>query len=458
MRRAHTVEQVRAAEAALMAQLPEGMLMQRAASGLATACLDLLGYGYGARVALLVGGGDNGGDVLHAGARLAKRGARVEAVLLSRNVHERGLAALRAAGGRVVPRIERADLVVDGIVGIGGRPGLRDNAVAALDSVAGVPIVAADVPSGVDVDSGETPGPHVCADLTVTFGTHKVGLLLNPAAAAAGAVHLVDIGLTTPDPAVESLQAADVAGLLPWPAPDQHKYSRGVLGVAAGSAQFPGAAVLVVRGALAGFTGMVRFLGDGAELTRAVQAAHPEVVAGRGRVQAWAVGSGGGAQAEEYLETALADRVPVLVDADGLAHLEAPLEVPTLLTPHAGELARMLDVDRSAVEAAPLQHARQAAERYDATVLLKGNRTVVADPSGRVRVNATGVPWLATAGAGDVLSGVCGSLLAAGLTPLDAGSVGAWLHGAAAAQASAGGPVTASAVASAVPAVVSALR
>lgn len=201
MLRAHTVAQVRAAEAALMAGLPEGALMQRAAHGLAGAVLDLLGGGYGRRVLLLVGSGDNGGDALYAGAVLARRGALVEAWLLSESAHEGGLAALRAAGGRVgSPRTARDgfDVVVDGIVGIGGRPGLRDDAIAALDLVAGVPglpVVAVDTPSGVDVDTGATPGPHVRAHLTVTFGTHRACHLLDPAALACGAVELVDIGL-----------------------------------------------------------------------------------------------------------------------------------------------------------------------------------------------------------------------------------------------------------------------
>ena len=455
MRRAHTVEQVRAAEAALMAELPAGALMQRAAAGLAASCLDLLGHGYGARVGLLVGPGDNGGDALYAGAMLARRGAGVKATLLSEHAHEAGLAALRAAGGRVVAGLGGVDLVVDGIVGIGGRPGLRARAVAALEAVAAAPVVAVDVPSGIDVDTGETPEPHVRADLTVTFGTHKVGLLVGPAAAAAGAVHLVDIGLALPAPAVESLQPADVARLLPWPRGVDQKYTRGVVGVDAGSREYPGAGVLTVGGAAAGLAGMVRFHGDD-DVTHSVHAAYPEVV-GPGRTQAWVVGPGSGAAAAERLAAVRGTGVPILVDADALAHVDGPLAVPALLTPHAGELASMLDVDRGEVESAPLRHARRAAERFEATVLLKGEHTLVVDPAGPVRVSATGSPWLATAGAGDVLSGLCGSLLAAGLSPLDAGSVGAWLHGSAAVQASRGGPITAGDVAAAVPAVVASL-
>jgi ADP-dependent NAD(P)H-hydrate dehydratase / NAD(P)H-hydrate epimerase len=458
MRSAHTVQQVRAAEAALMAGLPEGTLMQRAAAGLASVCAELLGTVYGARVTVVAGAGDNGGDALFAGARLARRGARVDALLLApEKAHPAGLAALRAAGGsvdrgsvRMASGRHEVDLLLDGIVGIGGRPGLRAPAAELLDSLTADLTVAVDVPSGIDVDAGETPAAHVHADVTVTFGTHKVGLLVDPAAQAAGSVHLVDIGLELPPAEVEALQYADVAALLPVPPHHAQKYTRGVVGVAAGSPQFTGAAVLAVAGALAGPCGMVRYDGPDS-VAGLVRSAHPEVVVGPGRVQAWVVGSGGGGDVGTALKRVREDGVPLVVDADALTHLTQPVGLPALLTPHAGELARMLDVPRADVEAAPLRHVREAARRYHATVLLKGARTLVADPAGRVRANATGTSWLATAGAGDVLAGLCGALLAAGLTPLDAGSVAAWLHGSAATLASAGGPVTAAQVAAAVP-------
>lgn len=441
-----------------MSRLPDGALMQRAAAGLAYAVLDLLGSAYGRRVRLLVGSGDNGGDALYAGALLARRGCGVEAVLLSERVHEAGLAAYRSAGGRVVDATAAPtglDLVIDGIVGIGGRPGLRDNAVAALQAVEGVPIVAVDVPSGVDVDTGRLDGPHVRADVTVTFGTHKVAHLVDPAAEACGVVQLVDIGLDLPSADVESLQAADVAALVPQPAPNAHKYTRGVVGVRAGSAAYPGAAVLCVAGAASGLSGMVRYVGRAA---REVLAVYPEVVVGTGQVQAWVVGSGGGAAADAALAEALAEGLPVVVDADALSHVNKRLGPSAILTPHAGELARIMGVDRAKVEAEQLAHAREAARRFDSVVLLKGRHTLAAHPDGRVRVCATGVPWLATAGAGDVLAGLVGALLAAGLTPYDAASVGAWLHGAAATLASRGGPITAGAVAAAIPEAVRDLR
>ena len=315
-------------------------------------------------------------------------------------------------------------------------------------------MVAVDVASGVDVDTGRLDGTHVVADLTVTFGTHKVAHLVDPASTASGAVHLVDLGLD-PDalgaPALEALQPGDVRAMLPRPAQVAHKYTRGVVGVRAGSGTYPGAALLAVAGASCGLAGMVRYVGPQA-IADTVRAVHPEVVGG-GRVQAWVVGPGGGDDSEGMLAEARADGVPVVVDADALRHVGDALP-GCVLTPHAGELAAMLGVERTEVEADPLRHACEAARRWACVVLLKGHHTLVADPSGRVRVTTTGVPWLATAGAGDVLAGLVGALLAAGLEAYDAASVGSWLHGAAATEAAGGGPLTASRVAVQIPVLV----
>ncbi|MEW2066975.1 NAD(P)H-hydrate dehydratase [Streptomyces sp. NPDC007346] len=477
MRRAYSVETVRAAEAALMKRVPEGALMQRAAAGLAVACGDLLrrnGRVYGSRVLLLVGGGDNGGDALYAGARLARRGASVRALLLTPDrAHAGGLAVFLAAGGRVAEGpdgLGALDLVVDGITGIGGRGGLREDAVALLRAVTRdrdrTPVVAVDLPSGVEADSGEVHGEAVRADATVTFGTYKPGLLVDPAAEHAGALRLVDIGLgpELPDPPdLEALQYADVSALLPVPGASSDKYSRGVVGVAAGSERYPGAAVLAVAGALRGGAGAVRYVGPGAD---AVIARFPETLvhAGppskAGRVQAWVIGPGlgDGRWAEEAVADVLGADVPVLVDADGLRLLEPETvrtrTAATVLTPHAGEAAALLGVAREEVEAGRLAAVRELAARYRATVLLKGSTTLVAEARDTpVRVNPTGTGWLATAGSGDVLSGLTGSLLAAGLAPRDAASVGAYLHGLAARHGSGGAPVSAQDVADAVPAV-----
>jgi hydroxyethylthiazole kinase-like uncharacterized protein yjeF len=487
MLEAHDVGAIRRAEEALLTTLAPGAggaLMQRAATGLAVACARALGGTLGrvagARVVVLAGSGNNGGDALYAGAQLARRGARVDAVLLGSRVHEEALATLRHAGGRVetggdsggpavtgshagaTALLERADLVLDGIVGIGGggnHRGLRPDAaalVARAEASRGL-VVAVDVPSGVDASTGEVDGETVHADLTVTFGATKPGLLIDPGARHAGAVTLVHIGLGPHLPAraaAEVLETDDVAALLPAPGAESDKYARGVVGVVAGSEAYPGAAVLCAGGAVRAGAGMVRYVGPPAA-TDLVHARWPEVVAGVGRVQAWTVGSGlgEGADAAQRAATALDSYVPVVVDADGLRHLDEARRrpAPTLLTPHAGELARLLDVERTEVESHRLDFARRAAERFGATVLLKGSTTVVAAPDGRVRVNTTATSWLATAGTGDVLAGACGALLAGGLDPLDAGSVGAYLHGLAGRLASEGGPISARDVLAALP-------
>lgn len=431
MRGAYDVAAIRAAEQPLLDRLPDGVLMQRAAGGLASICARLLGRVYGARVVLLVGSGNNGGDTLHAGATLARRGADVVAVLLADRVHEAGLAALGHAGGRVIDHLpDHADLVIDGILGIGGRGGLREPAAGAVRRIPDDAwIVAVDVPSGVDASTGEVEGPAVRADVTVTFGALKPGLLVDPGAEHAGVVEVVDIGLNLAASTVEVLQVSDVARLLPRPVRESDKYRRGVVGVAAGSEQYTGAAVLCAGGAVRGGAGMVRYVGAPAP-TALVRAHWPEVVVGEGRVQAWAVGSGGGGDAPARLRAASDDGVPLVVDADALeAYAGLRPDVATLLTPHAGELARLRGVDRADVEAHRLRHATETARELGAVVLLKGSTTVVARPDGRVRVNPTGTPMLATAGSGDVLAGLCGALLAGGLDPFDAGSVAAFLHG-----------------------------
>lgn len=502
MRHAHDVATIREAERALMAGLGPGTLMQRAAAGLAAVCAGLVDRVYGARVVVLAGTGDNGGDALFAGARLARRGAVVLAVTAGTRVHAEGAAALRAAGGRItgsgdpgVPAaIGAAGLILDGLLGIGGAGGLREPyaILAGLADQArssqpgrraGPVVVAVDLPSGIDADTGAVDGPAVRADVTVTFGTWKAGLLIDPGAGYAGAPELIDIGLRPhlPTPGVVAPQAADVAAVLAPPPADSDKYRRGVVGIVAGSDRFTGAAALAVGGAVRGGAGMVRLVSAPAAAA-VVRQQWPEAVitvtsggaadgqepTAAGRVQAWVAGPGMGTDdaARRRLAAVLATDLPVLVDADGLtlvAREPALLERrgPTLLTPHTGELARLMGTDGSLVAARRLEHVRRAADRFGVTVLLKGSTTVVASPGrepaavsgpgrpgpapggawdGPVLVNPTGTSWLATAGTGDVLSGLAGALLAQGLTLPQAAGAAAFVHGIAARRAAAGSP------------------
>lgn len=481
-----------------MALVPDGALMQRAAAGLAAVCAELLraypGGVYGSRVVLLVGTGDNGGDALYAGERLARRGAAVIAIQAGDRIHANGAQALRGAGGRILgvaaagdpdatrddfgeqpgqarrdvgyevrQAIGRADLIIDGMLGIGGKGGLREP-YASLAQLAGQPkngtTVAVDLPSGIDADSGAVEGPAVRADVTVTFGAVKPGLLIDPGSSHAGVVEFVDIGLgpyLEGAPDVSAPQGGDIAAVLPRPTAESDKYRRGVLGLLAGSARYTGAALLATGGAVRGGAGMIRLVTAPAAAA-GVRRAHPEVIVTDlaedtrfpedvGRVQAWVAGPGMGTDdaALRRLAAVLATPLPVLIDADGLSLLSShksllPRSAPTLLTPHAGELGRLLDCAAADVEARRLAHARLAASEFGACVLLKGSTTVVAPPDGLdpVLVNTTGTPWLATAGTGDVLAGLAGALLAQGLLAPQAAVTAAYLHGLAARLAASG--------------------
>ncbi len=472
MRDAYQVAAVRTAERALMEIVPDGALMGRAAAGLASVCAVLLarqpGQVYGSRVVVLAGSGDNGGDALYAGALLARRGVAVTAIAAGSRTHAGGAAALRAAGGRVsgdpgdpgvhADLIQSADLIVDGLLGIGGQGGLREPFAdlarqAERARQAGATVVAVDLPSGIDADTGAVDGPTVRADVTVTFGAIKPGLLIDPGAGHAGTVELVDIGLRPylkDGPCARAPQRDDISALLPRPGAESDKYRRGVLGLLAGSDRFTGAALLSTGGAVRGGAGMVRVV-TAAVAAAVVRQAWPETVitthpdegdwdllGSVGRVQAWVAGPGMGTgrDAAARLAAVLGTDLPVLVDADGLTILsQAKGLLPrakgaTLITPHAGELARLLGTDPGSVEARRLEHARRAAGELGVTVLLKGSTTVIAPPDDEpVLVNPTGTPWLATAGSGDVLSGLAGALLAQGLEPAQAGLAAAYLHG-----------------------------
>jgi hydroxyethylthiazole kinase-like uncharacterized protein yjeF len=504
---AYTGTQIREAEKPLLDDGMGAVLMQRASYGLANAIIRELRSRerriYGSSVTVLVGKGNNGGDGLFAAAFLAARGMRTTAVLTAGDAHAAGLEAFRRAGGRTevltednIPELSAAaatsDVVIDAVLGTGARGGLTaapgslvEQLQAQLMDVSlvggeGKPfVVACDIPSGVDADTGELHAPVLRADMTVTFAGAKAGLLADPGAGSAGRIVTVPIGIESslPHPALRRLERQDLWVLLPQPERSSHKYSRGVLGVVAGSERYPGAAVLACRGALAAGVGMVRYLGP-PEVAAAVRAACPEVVCGNGRVadahvQAWLVGSGLDDSAGEQLRRvrdALESGLPVIADAGALRVLPGSLGAQVVLTPHAGELATLLTelgaaTHRSEIEAAPLLAVRRAATLTGATVLLKGPATLIATACGTVFSQAEGTPWMATAGSGDVLAGMLGALLAQ--VGSDAGrfaavvidpderwgaiaAMAASVHGLAGTAASAGGPLTAGRLADAV--------
>lgn len=462
--------------------------MRRAAHGVADAAARLLrercGGVSGRRVTLLVGAGNNGGDALWAGYELRKRGVRVDAVLLVPDrAHTAGLAALGRAHGRIhepgvtaTTAVGTADLVVDGVVGISGKGPLREPAAAlvAVAEQAGVPILAVDLPSGIDPDTGAADGAAVNAAATVTFGAYKPVHVLSPG--RCGPVRLIDLGLgpyLPAEPHLRVLDSEDVAARWPIPGPTDDKYTQGVVGIAAGSATYPGAAVLAAGAAVAATSGMVRFAGSAAD---DVRSRWPEVVAAgsvadTGRTQAWTVGPGlgTGSTGRDIVASILERGVPTCLDADAITLLastpdlvDALADIPAVLTPHAGEFARLFgDVGTDRVAS-----VRRAAAKLGVTVLLKGHVTVIADPSGRTCVHPSSVSWAATAGSGDVLSGLVGALLAAGLDPWWAAGCAAHLHSRAATIAAHGGtstavpgaPVGASALLAAVPDAIRDLR
>lgn len=438
MRYAYAVGDVRAAEADALAGMAPQALMAKAAYGVATLAIrlleDAIGRVVGAKVLLLVGSGDNGGDALYAGVHLADRGAGVTALLVGERAHQGGLAALGEARCEVITSLtgfdlSEVDLVIDGIVGIGSHGGLQGKAADIAGRLPDSAIVlAVDLPSGVDPDSGEIQGAHILADVTAVCGVLKIAHVIDPGASSAGICEVIDLGLdmSRATSRLEVWQGIDVANALPRPTAASDKYSRGVLGVVAGSVEYPGAGALVCTSALSTGVGMIRYLGKASEN---VIGDHPEVVRVAGRVQAWVVGPGlVDVVAEGALATALASDQPLILDAGALALLPSG-RPDTLITPHAGELASLLGLDRADIEGRSLHFARLAASKYAVTVLLKGSTTIVAAPDGRISVNPTGTPKLATAGSGDVLAGVIGALTAGGLPLFEAATVGAWLHG-----------------------------
>jgi hydroxyethylthiazole kinase-like uncharacterized protein yjeF len=434
------------------------------------------------RVAIVCGRGNNGGDGFVVARHLFNRGVAVELVLLAKRSDVKGdarvnLEVVRKLG---VPlrevttsqdlqatreAIERTDLVVDAILGTGTTgpaKGLLADAIELLNG-AGRPIVALDIPSGLSSDEGSIPGPSIDATLTITFGLPKRGLILYPAASRAGRVVTVDIGLPLQllsDPAldVSLLERADVAAALPPRDPNAHKGTYGHVLVLAGSPGKTGAAAMSALSALRVGAGLVTLalpesLNDAMEvkLTEVMTEPLPETRERTVALAAFekiltllegkrvlAVGPGLSTHPEtselvrELVSTA---RVPMVVDADGINALGPKLEtlatatVPLILTPHPGELARLLSISREEVVQNRIPIAQKVATSFRVYLVLKGGRTLVVDPEGRVAINMTGNPGMATGGTGDVLTGLIAGLLAQGVDAGLAARAGVYLHG-----------------------------
>jgi hydroxyethylthiazole kinase-like uncharacterized protein yjeF len=451
MNRAYSVAAIREAEARAIRQVGGPALMRRAAHGLALEIVRLLRDRYGnprgTKLLVLAGPGNNGGDGLFAAAELAARDITIEIVQVAEDVHRAGWWAAQTAGCREVSLAEaqlqvgQYDLVIDAVLGIGGRPGLTPEVADFAAVVEPEQVVAVDLPSGLPAEPPFTGEPFFSAALTVTFGGLKPVHVLQPGRHACGKVVVVDIGLAEMDPLLWPADEERVAGLWPQLDPLADKYSRGVVGIVAGSARYPGAAVLATAGAIYAGAGFVRCFGPEA-VTAPVLQRFPNVVPAvhdedelpdfaEHRVDALVLGPGWGERPDglEVIQTALSLEIPLVIDADGLRYLPYKAHTDTVLTPHAGELARLLRHDRVEVETDPIPFLRQVAEGWDVTVLLKGpNQLVVQSGVAGIDVPLPGPAWTAQAGSGDVLAGVIGALLAKGTAPGLAATLGASLQ------------------------------
>jgi len=450
-------------------------LMERAGRAVARATVDRCGGAYGRRAVVACGKGNNGGDGFVAARHLARAGMRVDVVAVEpedalrepaatnrRRLDEVGVALRPFSDARLERALARADVAVDAIFGTGFRGVPEDawaQAIVELNA-SGVPIVAVDIPSGVNGATGAVEGEAIRAALTVTFGAAKVGVALLPGAERAGDVRVVDIGFPLDLVRADAwlVEAEDVAATLPERDADTHKRASGVLVVVAGSRGMTGAPRLIAAAAARIGVGLVvvaaptsALLAIQAGLTEAVFEPLPETAGGTvagvaldavlARLEAAdavAIGPGLSTHPDTVgLVRAIVGRspVPIALDADGLnAFADRAGELSSrrsdaVLTPHVGEFGRLSGVKARDLEADRPRHTRALAATTGAVTLLKGTRTVVADPAGQVRVNPTGSPVLATAGSGDVLTGVVGGLLARGVPSLDAASSAAYLHG-----------------------------
>lgn len=432
--------------------LPGVALMELASAGLAQAILRHHAADAARGVVIVCGPGNNGGDGYGA-ARWLKRAGVPVAVLPMSPDSSCDAALMRQAAQRVgVPEVStlgQAGLIVDALFGTGLSRDLDADALAMVRAIDAHPAVkvAADLPSGLDSDDGHLWGAAPTVARTVTFGGHKQGMFCGEGPRHCGVIDVVELALDAAAPPAWLTDADDIWAR--WPRRDvlAPKTRTGQLLVLAGSTRMAGAAVLSCRGALAGGAGMVTLATPRGALSR-LGALPPEVmviVSGEGDV--WdgnlpplqrydaivaGPGLGGGTTptANQWPALALLWRRferPMLFDADGLPFTDVVAAGPRVITPHAGEAARWLGTTAEAVERDRFAAARELAE-HGAVALLKGRHTLIAD-AGSVVVNPTGAPSLATAGSGDVLSGLIGALLARGSAARDAAVIGAWVHG-----------------------------
>ena len=491
-------EMAAADEATIASGTPGFMLMDRAGRAVARASVALAGRIYGARIAIVCGKGNNGGDGFAAARVLHRSGLAVRCLLLAEESQYKGDAATHLqemirSGVRPEPfeadSLSDIDVVVDAIFGTGFRGRAEGRPAQAIEAInsCGARVLSVDIPSGVAGDTGAVEGSAVTADVTLAIAARKLGTVLFPGSARAGRIEVVDIGIEVGHASLHLSEAADVRAMLPARSLDAHKRSTGSVLVLAGSDGMSGAALLTSRGAARMGAGYVTLVStsyvDHAKKSLLPETVSrisghaelgPEVLADFAgdfeRADAVAIGPGlgQGPRQRALVEAALgAVDVPLVVDADALNVLgedTAPLVKrtdATVITPHPGEMGRLLQLSGAEVQSDRLGSVRRAASELECVVVLKGAGTIVAGPDGSAVVNPTGGPELATAGTGDVLTGVVTTLLAEGLDAVAAAVAGVYVHGlagAAAARAVGGRGVVAWDVAEALPAAVGELE
>ena len=428
-----TAEAMRAAEAAAIAAgTSVAMLMERAGAAAAEAIARFAGS---LSTLVLCGPGNNGGDGYVIARILSEKGFDVRVAALGDPKSEAARQARGAWTGEVegLEVASSADLLVDALFGTGLRRGLEEPIVHALLRLAGEAQlrVAIDLPSGVSTDDGRLLSQVPDYDLTISFATPKPAHLLQPAARHIGRLVVADIGVGAQSDLVEIDRPQR-----PAPGADDHKYSRGYVAVMAGD--MPGAAALTAAAASRSGAGYVRLIADvpiGNVPKAVVQGPSDGDMLRDPRVGVIAIGPGlgRGSEAEQRLADALGSGRPLVVDADALTLLAGKLDrlagVDAILTPHAGEFARLFGLDESAGK---VEQCRAAARASGAVVLFKGADTVVASPDGRAAIAPPAPYWLASAGTGDVLTGIIAAMRASGMAAFEAACAGAWLHGRAA--------------------------
>jgi hydroxyethylthiazole kinase-like uncharacterized protein yjeF len=469
-----TSEMERADRLTIAAGTPGFALMMSAGQAVAEAAMDLVEEG---PILVVAGRGNNGGDGFVAAAELAARGRDVSVILLCERDSLHGDAALAARGWKypVLPfnpqAIGRPALIIDALFGAGLNRPVKGDPLEMIEAVNanGAPVLAVDLPSGINGNTGAVMGAAIDAVETVTFFRRKPAHLLMPGRKHCGRVRVADIGidarvLAEIRPPTSEIVPHTWRNSFPVPVIDGHKYARGHVVVVSGELASTGAGRLAARGALRAGAGLVTVASprdalavNAAALTavmvRAIDTAveFGEMIGDR-RLNAVVIGPGAGVSAHtrDLVHTALSAKRGLVLDADALTSFaEAPGrlfesikangDAQAVLTPHEGEFPRLFsDISNKNPGRSKLERVRDAAERCGAVVLLKGPDTVVASPDGRASIASNAPPWLATAGAGDVLSGMIAAFLAQGVPAYDAACIGVWMHGEAASEAGPG--------------------